>query len=172
MKFDHITSRFAGCHMGSCSAHQGRACDCGAKPLAPVAHESILRDWLLRIHDNELSIGDRLQGLSSRISLLLAGGAASEPYVIREQSIQSTWHDFRAGDLPASDGEVRLVLLEEDNEYGYAHTYALQAWYGVFKDAPNAWTIDGDDVTADVLQWTPLPPPPGAAIALAAEASA
>lgn len=70
------------------------------------------------------------------------------------------WRDYRAGDAPPSDGEARLVMLVEDNRLGYSHRYAQMAWYGVYIGAPNAWTIDDEDVTADVTYWQPLPLPP------------
>ncbi len=60
-----------------------------AHVVGPVAGEATLRDWQNRIHDNELSIGDRLQGLSCQISMLLSGEPEGQykPYVIREQAM-------------------------------------------------------------------------------------
>jgi hypothetical protein len=57
-----------------------------SREAAPQAPESSLRNWLNVIHDNELSMGDRLQRLSSGINSILSGDAADKypQHVIRE----------------------------------------------------------------------------------------
>jgi hypothetical protein len=48
--------------------------------LAQEAQEdaSCLQNWLTIIHDNDLSIGDRLQRLSSQMNLILGGKSAAK----------------------------------------------------------------------------------------------
>lgn len=56
--------------------------------IQPVAApEPTLQDWLTIIHDNELSLGDRLQRLSVQMSGILRGDAPDKykPHTIREQ---------------------------------------------------------------------------------------
>lgn len=57
------------------------------RALVPSAPERTLRYWLEVIHDNGLSLGDRLQRISSRISSILRGDSPDKypPHQIREQ---------------------------------------------------------------------------------------
>lgn len=52
-----------------------------------AAPQSTLHDWLTVIHDNDLSLGDRLQRISVQISGILRGDAPAKfkPHTIREQ---------------------------------------------------------------------------------------
>ncbi|MFS2004646.1 hypothetical protein ACEN9F_13570 [Duganella sp. CT11-25] len=67
-----------------------------------------LKNWLAMIHDNERSIGDRLQSLSSRIGSLLAGDAPDKfpPFEIREQP--------SACDYGAAVAAIEFALDDED----------------------------------------------------------
>lgn len=61
------------------------------KESLQVAPESVLRNWLVVIHDNERALGDRLQSISARINSLLQGDPVDKfaPYQARivEQSL-------------------------------------------------------------------------------------
>lgn len=67
-----------------------------------------LRNWLAMVHDNELSLGDRLQRLSCAFRTLLDGGAVdSTPYVVREQTFCAcTATEAMGRARPVVDGAV------------------------------------------------------------------
>lgn len=77
------------------------------------------------------------------------------------------WREFRTSELPYSDCTAYLVMLKPGNDGGYVSDHALMAWYGLFKNHPNDWTIEDSNcdngfcvVTADVTHWMPLPENP------------
>jgi hypothetical protein len=65
--------------------YEALAATATTQPVA--APEPTLQNWLTIIHDNELSLGDRLQRLSVRISGILRGDAPDkfQPHAIRDQ---------------------------------------------------------------------------------------
>ena len=85
---------------------------------------------------------------------------------MNSESIDYIWHT--AEDLPPSDGESRLVMLDEENELGWTSKRPVTAEFGAFTATPNDWTVyDGMEnliITGDVLFWTDLPKPPNARI--------
>lgn len=71
--------------------------------LQPVQQPAVtperLQNWIDLIHDNERSMGDRLQSLSSTFQLMLEGAPAAKypPFAIREQKPAAVAHNKHCG---------------------------------------------------------------------------